>query len=525
MLNNAISEKKPRNRKLLSVTLVYVLLGILLLPAYQHQINPDGISYINIAQQYLSGRFQDAINGWWGPLFSWLLLPFLAIGVTPLMAAKIISLGIGAWSIFCLSRLGSILEIPIRAPLVLTCMIPFILYCAYSVITPDFLLAVIFLYYLGTVYQKNSALQPTRSVLCGVWGAALYLCKSYGFVFFLIHFTLVSGYRLFSSKQPLQRSKIVLHFLLTITVFFALSGIWIGLISWKYHRLTIGAAGTYNFRLVGPKSQGQAVHSQGFLPIPNQAATSAYEDPSYFPTQPWNPFTSWSEFRHLLRVIENNSIELIKTLQRFSAFSLLLICGTAISIAKNLWWGKKIQKNIVFIAASGVLYSIGFLLLIIEERYFWGIGFLLFFLALRASQALAAQTSPRLNGKRALVALILLSFTLMPTQYLLRNLQTKKDIYETSLLLKNRYAVSGNIASNAFWHESLYIAYHLRGKYLGQKLKGLSGQKLRDALQSLKIDYYFVWSKTNSEFETLEGYPEITQGAIPYLRVYRLCKI
>lgn len=70
------------------VLMVYAISGIFFLNYYQYQINPDGICYISIAQKYLSGNYGSAINGYWGPLLSWLLVPFLFFGFTPAIGNK-----------------------------------------------------------------------------------------------------------------------------------------------------------------------------------------------------------------------------------------------------------------------------------------------------------------------------------------------------------------------------------------------------------------------------------------------------
>lgn len=39
----------------------------------QHVMNPDGVSYLDIADAYLRGDWQQAVNSYWGPLYSWLI--------------------------------------------------------------------------------------------------------------------------------------------------------------------------------------------------------------------------------------------------------------------------------------------------------------------------------------------------------------------------------------------------------------------------------------------------------------------
>ena len=50
-----------------------VLLGMLQAWAYRYEANPDAISYLDVADAYREGRWNDAPNGYWSPLYPWLL--------------------------------------------------------------------------------------------------------------------------------------------------------------------------------------------------------------------------------------------------------------------------------------------------------------------------------------------------------------------------------------------------------------------------------------------------------------------
>ena len=84
--------------RLIIVLFIYTILSIIFINYYQFQINPDGINYINIAHSYMSGNFYGSINDYWSPLLSWLMIPFLYFGHTPVTALysiKIMSLILG----------------------------------------------------------------------------------------------------------------------------------------------------------------------------------------------------------------------------------------------------------------------------------------------------------------------------------------------------------------------------------------------------------------------------------------------
>ena len=96
------------------------------------------------SQKYATGDFSNAINGYWGPLFSWLLVPFLVKGFTPLfslISAKTLSLIIGFTTLIGLRWLSHRVEIDetIRKLFVFALIIP-ILCFAFTELTADLLM-------------------------------------------------------------------------------------------------------------------------------------------------------------------------------------------------------------------------------------------------------------------------------------------------------------------------------------------------------------------------------------------------
>ena len=51
--------------------------------AFRYEANPDGVSYLDVADAYREGRWADAPNGYWSPLYSW----WLAIGAATLRSS------------------------------------------------------------------------------------------------------------------------------------------------------------------------------------------------------------------------------------------------------------------------------------------------------------------------------------------------------------------------------------------------------------------------------------------------------
>ena len=72
---------------LVAAFLVQIVLAVKSVWMYRELLNPDGLAYIRIAEYYLSGQTALMISGFWGPLLSWLIVPWLLVFDDPLLAA------------------------------------------------------------------------------------------------------------------------------------------------------------------------------------------------------------------------------------------------------------------------------------------------------------------------------------------------------------------------------------------------------------------------------------------------------
>ena len=55
------------------------LTGILTLYLQWFSIDAEGIACADIAMKWGSAHYQEAVNAFWSPLWSWLLIPFLRV--------------------------------------------------------------------------------------------------------------------------------------------------------------------------------------------------------------------------------------------------------------------------------------------------------------------------------------------------------------------------------------------------------------------------------------------------------------
>src|SRR5438132_10108218 len=63
----------------LSFWCVAIMLGAADAWVTRFTMNPDGISYLDIGDAYWRGDWHNAINAYWSPLYSWILVFFLKV--------------------------------------------------------------------------------------------------------------------------------------------------------------------------------------------------------------------------------------------------------------------------------------------------------------------------------------------------------------------------------------------------------------------------------------------------------------
>lgn len=500
--------------------ILYSISALLLFNYYQYIIFSDGLSYISIAQEYSITSFSNAINGYWSPLFSWMLVPFLFFGSTKMYiihSAKILSLIIGFFTLIGIRYLFSKFISRNLSNISVLVMIPTVLYIAFYLITPDLLIVCLILFYFGIIFDPKYSSKLHNGLACGFIGALAYFSKTFAFVFFILHFILFNTIFYFKDFDHEKKNRIKKNLLLGLTVFFVLSGIWVVLISDKYHEITIGTSGTYNQDIIGPSSQGHPPLYQGLIAPPNKYALSSWEDPTYFKIDSWSPLSSLKNFIFELNIIWNNIIKTGYILLGFSVLSLLILAGTLIFILKY----KKDEvsrRKLLYLLITVVIYSGGYCLIFVESRYLLIISILILLMGIYLIEASYKNDLFNLNIRNLLLLFLILSFVILPISELDDSVNVGKTYHDLGYNIKYNYSVNGNVASNDQWYVSLILTYYLNDKYYGQTKKNISLNDLETELKSNNIDYYFEWGSSN---QTDLPYKEITGGKLPYhLKIY-----
>ncbi len=512
---------KPKWSFIAAVCL-YILLAAVFFRFHRYQISPDGVSYISIAQKYLQGDFSSAINGYWNPLFSWLMIPFLLLGIEPIIAARLSILTVGALAVWGVGILSSKLPIDRELRLVITITsAPLILSYAIFLVGPDALTVCILIYYLAFVVHKDYTKRKRIAILAGAFGAMAYLAKTYNFPFFLAHFTLLNIILYFQKwTTPYRRKKIINSFLLGILTFFLISGIWIFLISQKYEKFTIGTSGKLNFSVYGPRSKGHLHHYKGFMPPPDEKAVSAWDDPSYFSIEKWSPFSSRENFNHQIGIIKNN-LNAFPVFYSIGALSFLFFLFFIFNSSK-----KGFHKDVkgLFIISAIPIYLAGYSLVIVVQRYIWILSILI---VLVGGFILSHLFKIKFYAKpiqRAILVAFTLSVLYSPMRFFQNpgNRYRERNIYNVSNVLK-KYNIKGKVASSKeSWPFSLYLAFYLKVQYYGEPRAEANEDEIKKDLEKLSIDYFIVLQEEHFEF--LKDYEELTKKDKFVFKIYDLKK-
>jgi len=462
--------------------------GAIMVPMAFHfsdLINPDGVAYLRIAGYYLSGDVAKAVSGYWSPLYSWLLMPWLAVGVPGLLATKLLGVLLAMAWVVGVALLGRrFLENAITRTLLIVAAAVSVLTWSME-IRADLLLAVVLTYYFYFVSDPAVTTRPARGFACGLLGGLAYLAKAFAFPFFITHFLGTVGLRAWAQPGLHSRKRYVAVALAGMLGFLVLAAPWVGVLFMKYGRLTISTAvGPGNM----PGSVSRGARSLEAAPFPPELTLS--------PVEPGR-LTAWEAPDELyarspgatsrpahavagsgrLQVILANLIVIRNQLSDYDYFHLALAAllgsafvgllrGRASASAARYLWG----------TFTVVLYAVAYLpLWAREERYFWPIAGLLMVLTFGLVEEFVrvfTRDAEHADGRRvpggrwvALAALVVaFSYAQVGSHWLLYRYQKPRANFGRLAAQLEEEAgrrgatLKGPIAGN-YWPYTVYLAY------------------------------------------------------------------
>jgi hypothetical protein len=361
------------------LSVAYVILAsVLAVRWYRYQLNPDAISYISIAREYAHGHLPAALNGFWGPLLSWLIVPFIWAGINPIIAAKLIIIfaGLGLLFVvycFLISKRASRSVALAAAGLTLAMVVDMALS---GPITPDLLLTLAIVWFAVRLNSFVGKPQRTAGIWLGLSGALMYFSKGFGFYLFLGTVSLVAMWQWLAQKLTLRA--VFQNWLPVVITFGVIVLPFVTAISWKYQKPTISNAGAFDHVLFGPAAKGASGPwlVEGPLSPHSSTAIWAGEDPSYLqqllPGNGWSPFDSKHSLKYFVVSTVGNNLR--KTIDLLIGFGPAVAAGVLILLVG--WLGKSNRQEYALFALVGLLMSGGYALVLTEGRYLAGFAVL-----------------------------------------------------------------------------------------------------------------------------------------------------
>jgi hypothetical protein len=506
-------------RVALALGAVYLVAGAALLPGYRYQLNPDGVSYLAIARHYADGRWSEAVNGYWGPLYSWLLAPLLAAGGDGLLVARAVNLLAGAAALAAIWALaGRYSARPWLRVVAVATMVPVVLGWAFALVTPDLLLAALLLWYLYALTAPDYSRVARYALLAGLLGGAAYLAKAYALPFFLAHFLAVSGWRIRRSGTQMSWAVGVRRMSAGLAAFGVVAGPWIAAISAKYGHLTYGTAAAYNWRLIGPDATGHPTYQPGLLAPTGPRSTSVWEDPGRFDLPTWSAVHAPG---HLLRVLARNTVDAASIVAHFSPLAVVIVLvGLLAATVRGIPLTPAERGRLRMTGFTAALLTLGYLIVVVEPRYIW---FALALLPLTGVLLLDVARRRRLlnTAGLAVASAVLVAGFWTPAGKALGDGYGAGSAEATAGAQIRRDApelVGRRIASDGSYRSSLFVSYHLAAHYYGMTPAD-PGSAARE-LAANHVEYLLYWGDPAAAPAYLRGAAVVFSR--PGLRVYRL---
>lgn len=400
-------------------------------------LNTDAVAYLRLASYYANGQTDLMISGYWGPLLSWLIAPWLRLGVDALVAGRIVM----AWSglVFwwgCVGLFGAV-GLPERGRILGTwAVVLATVYWSVRFLTPDLLVSGLTCAALATMLGGGWCANRTKAVRAGaLWGVA-YLAKAValplavldGAVITMLWWTRLKELgrsvedesatpevhgssasaigpdkrRPASSGQARQREDregqtalpagtsvghrgepwlAVRQLLLTWLVCALVAAPWIVVLSLKYQAPTFSTSAGIAHAVAGPPDVARYHPALRTLHRPPPGRVTAWEDPDPGAYAYWSPFAGADAFWHQVKLVARNMAIAVWLMTKLVALAPGLLALAGLALCRG---GRRRRRWPWLIAPLGCLSAVYLPVFLHpgDERYFygafpllWGIGF------------------------------------------------------------------------------------------------------------------------------------------------------
>ncbi|NQX24418.1 hypothetical protein [Curtobacterium sp. VKM Ac-2852] len=261
-----------------------VLVGVVAYRTRLEVTNIDGISYMSIAEQYAGGHWAEAVNGYWSPMVSWLMAPFMVMGFGPSTAFAIVNLaastavmGVGAWLLLRTTGNGwtAAWSIVATAPLMLANV---------ALQTPDTLVLLWGLLFVWSLLAADRAWHGSvrrivvAAAVVGLVCAIGYCTKAFLVPVFLVVVPSWALVRWFQDRRDAREPRSLLLPVVALLTAVLFSAPWVGALSAKFGGIELGSSLTVNVSKKFSDSSGKDYQEVRIPSPPNGLAVSPNED-------------------------------------------------------------------------------------------------------------------------------------------------------------------------------------------------------------------------------------------------------
>jgi hypothetical protein len=359
---------------------------------YAATFNPDGFSYARVADHYLRGRFDLAVNSWWSPAYSILLMPAIVLQEDPFVAARVINSLAAVGAALCCALVVHTIVGGRTARVVYPFALVATTFWMWSmpVITPDMLFTFAIMMFAFAGVRHFVAPSTLRAVVLGFAGGVAYLVKSYALPFVGATLLLTAGVGILSRRARILE---VRHAALAFAGFLVVAGPWIVAISLQDNKLTIGSSGHYSATYSRLARLRIGIPSPPPQPL-EQGRFSHWESPRD-PVSNEPPPVSGSPTRDRIMDLAHNAQLIARNFRHLeptgTLFSALIFCAFLLAFGWRLLEQRQ-ALVLVWLLLLGCLFAAGYIPLLVERRYLWPANVLM----LAFTAGTAATLVPRL---------------------------------------------------------------------------------------------------------------------------------
>ena len=465
---------------LVAAFLVQIVLAVKSVWLFREQINPDGLAYIRIAQYYLNGQTDLMVSGVWGPLLSWLIVPWLLVFDDPLLAAHAamaVSAVVFLFGCFCVLRA---VRLPGTAIMIGTWITAF-LSVAWSgtVITPDLLMAGLFCCGTSRLLSDKWVANARTALGAGIVLGTAYLAKAVALPLSALMIIALAGTNVAVYQSSLRQT--VRATTIFVAGFLIVAGPWIGILSYKYGRPVFSTIGPIQHAIVGPPDMARDHPDQLHFYKPETGRITILEDRTNLPYNYWSPLESVAYAVHQARLIHRNAHTIVQYLKTFDWLGLGLI-SAIFGYLFGTPWRKSLQEepwrlSFIPIASVALIYLPVYAgrLYTVDVRYYW----VTFPFLIAASFGFTLHVSGAMFKHRAVqraLALALVTLSLIiGNEGVFRQAfslsESASSDYRASKILANKLRAAGLIGSVAAVGplpvDGRYVAYLLNVQSFG----------------------------------------------------------